>query len=327
MVSSDTVMLYAKVKRNAGKLRKIKKDGAIKASLKYFRRLAVLRARQLYFGAKLAWAYRTTKKNPKRPFFVLCAARTGSNLFISYLNSIPGVSFDLEIISRYQTYGLRRFWISKKAVFRHIRHFLHYRREKVRGGKLFFVHLEELKISLDELIREFPDAFWFVLYRKDILAQYLSYKIANQTQRWTRRINSPPEKPVQFVFDAADALAYRDRIRRNYQNVLASEAMCKRCLWISYEALAANPQKLFEDKVFSFLQVPPAPIRTHLGKQNLRPVAEVITNYAAVREFIEKAVFTQDYESEATPAGGGRPTKNKKPQMPEDRETTARMKP
>jgi len=110
------------------------------------------------------------KRKPSRGFFILCEHRTGSNLLISYLNSVPGISFDGEILSRHHAYGLRRWWISKKVVFRHIRHSLNYRPQEVRGAKIFFVHLHELGLSLHDLLKEFPEIRWFVLYRKNILA-------------------------------------------------------------------------------------------------------------------------------------------------------------
>lgn len=262
----------------------------------FFKRILFLMARQIFFGAKISCIYVLKKRSSKRDFFILCEHRTGSNLLISYLNAVPGVLFDGEILSRYHGYGLRRRWISRKTIFRHIRHSLSYRCQEVRGAKIFFGHLQELKISLDGLLKEFPEARWFVLYRKNILEQYLSLKIAKQSQQWTLYKNSPPARNVRIEFNPHEAVLYRDQMRSWYQAVRENPLLCERSLWISYEDLAKDPQALFDEKVFSFSNLPPSPVRTRTIKQNRRPSSEVIANYAAVRAMIEQTDFTQSYE-------------------------------
>jgi len=264
--------------------------------IKIVRHVVILTIRQIFFGVRLAWSYSLKKKAPKRVYFILCEHRTGSNLLISYLNSVPGVSSGYEILSRYQTFGLRRWWISRKMIFRHIRHSLNYRCQEVRGAKIFFVHLQELGLSLDDLLKEFPEARWFVLYRKNILAQYLSYKIANGSQRWTRHKNSPPAGNVHIKFDPCEAVKYRDRMKSCYRAAGENPLLRERSLWISYEDLVKDPQAFFDEKVFPFLKLLRHRIHTNLVKQNLKSPSEVICNYDEVREMIEQTDFTQSYE-------------------------------
>lgn len=261
-----------------------------------FKRTIIISVKQFFFGIKIAAGFALKKRNPKRVFFILGQHRTGSNLFISYLNSIPGVLFDAEILSYDETYGLMRLPMSKKEVFRHIHHSLHYRKEEVRGAKIFFVHLEQLKLSLDDLLKEFPKAQWFVLYRKNILAQYLSHVVAYKTNQWISYTELPPQVHT-FEFNPDKALSYRDSIKSWYQQAMKTGGLRGRSLWMSYEELAQDPQKFFDEKVFPFLRLPQSRIHTCLVKQTLRAPSEVISNYAKVHEMIEKTDFTQNYET------------------------------
>jgi len=249
------------------------------------------------FGAITALTYFLKKRKPKTPFFILCAHRTGSHHFIDYINSSPGASFGYEIFGPYQPYGLGRWKVSKKTAFRHVRHFLNWCRQPVCGVKIFFSHLQRMRISLDDLLKEFPEARWVVLYRKDILAQYLSYEIASQSHQWFRLKTSEPPQSLSIVFDPEKALIYRDRVKSWYRGAMNSKDLCDRAIWLSYEELVRDPQKLFDDKVFPFLKLPSSPVQTCFIKQNGGPVSEKIANYTEVKDFIQNTDFTQNYDA------------------------------
>ena len=270
---------FAKVRRKTGT---IKTEGLIVAG-------------QFFFGLRNAWLYRFHKKNSIRRFFILCQQRTGSSLLMTYLNSIPQVSCAAEVLSRIEPHGIRRWWISKKIIFRHVRYVLNYRCQEVQGAKIFFVDLAALKLPLEEFIREFPEAQWIVLYRKDILAQLLSKKIALQTDTWSRYENSSPVPDIQITLRTDEALKYRDWVKTCYQTALENPFLRKQSLWISYEELVKNPQALFDGKIFPFLKLAKHPVQTALIKQNLRSPSEVIANYHEVRDVIEHTDFTQTY--------------------------------
>jgi len=261
-----------------------------------FKRTLIISGKQFFWGVKIAACYTLKKRNQTRVFFILGQPRTGSNLLISYLNSIPGVFFDAEILSYDETYGLIRRPISKKGIVRHIHHSLHYRMEKVRGAKFFFSHLQQLKISLDDLLGEFPEAQWFVLYRKDLLAQYLSNVVAYETNQWISYKKLLPQVHT-FVFNPEKALNYRDNMKSWYQQAKKNEKLRARSLWMNYEELVQDPQKVFDEKVFPFLGLPQSRIHTCLVKQGLREPSEVISNYAEVHEMIRETDFTQNYET------------------------------
>src|SRR5262245_32166378 len=76
-----------------------------------------------------------------KPIFVLSTLRTGSNLLVSYLNSMRGVRIAGEILHPDQMAGVPR-GISKTAVLRHIQLSLNRCDAEICGAKLPSVHLQ-----------------------------------------------------------------------------------------------------------------------------------------------------------------------------------------
>jgi len=61
------------------------------------------------------------KRTAKEPVFVIAKRRSGSNLLLSYLNSVPDLSFwPPEPLNWRMYYGVRKNRVSKKAVLRHL---------------------------------------------------------------------------------------------------------------------------------------------------------------------------------------------------------------
>ena len=270
------------------------KFGALKRCL-----LHILR--QELFRAKIATVYALVKKTSSRPFFILGTPRSGSSLLVSYLNSNPEVFFGGEVLSHLDPMGIRRRWVSKKAALNHLHHFLNAQNHPVCGAKIFFWHLEMRKISLKELCEAFPAAKWLILYRKNILDQYLSHKIAFKTGRWIqyRSADHPKLGRIQMKLVLRSALGYCNRIWRNYEKTLGIPEIGKRSLWISYEELTNKPQILFDRKIFPFLALDSQRVTARTLKQNIWQVPEILTNYETVKEAIRRTDFTQNYENPA----------------------------
>lgn len=263
---------------------------------------AVRRSRWVFrrerFRARIALIYFFKKKEPKRPVFVLCSYRTGSSLLIDYLKSHPELSFGQEVISPWQIRGLGCRWRPKGAVFRHIRHSLNLFPRPLCGHKIFFYHLEAHRIPLAEFVEEFDDAKWIVLYREHWLEQYLSYQLAHKTGRWSLMSDSSaPNGPEEQIWlDPGEALKFRDGLRAQYGAARAEERKRPgRFLWVTYEELAQEPQKVFDGKIFPFLGVYTAPVRTVLSKQDRRTPHQIIANYERVRDFLDGTELTQSY--------------------------------
>jgi hypothetical protein len=258
---------------------------------------------QELFSRKIARIYSTQKKKPYRECFLLCGPRTGSNLLMSYLNSHPQVSIGGEVFSQNDPAGLSGGWVSKKMAFDHLRHFLHYLDRPVCGAKIMFPHLQMRGISLDEMRRQFPNSQWIVLYRENILDQYISYKIAWKTNRWTqsRATAAPLLKEIRFALDPAEAIHFRNWVLRCHQEALRSTAL-QNSRWVSYETLTDNPRQLFAESVFPYLKLPPVPVSTRFVKQNIWNYSEILTNYAEVKNFIETTNFIHRYDRQQPPS-------------------------
>lgn len=277
--------------------------GEFKTSLKRSIKMMGLRSvlseaiRRELFRAKIAGAYYFGKRVPQKHCFILCAPRTGSTLLTSYLNCHPAVFFETELLSQTHPKGLRSRWTSKSAAFNHLRHVLNYLDHPICGAKLMFPHFQMRGISLSELQNEFPKAQWLVLYRRNILDQYLSHKIAWNTALWTQRrgTNRPSLENIRVRLNAKHALEYRDWVLSSYQETLDTEGICKRSIWISYEDLVADSQKLLNGVIFPFLGVNPCQTRTSLTKQNIWNYPELISNYEEIKDWIQRTDFTQDY--------------------------------
>ncbi len=250
-----------------------------------------------FFRAKIAGIYYLRKKPVKTCSFILGNPRTGSTLLVNYLNSNPDAYFETEILFDRDPSGIRRRFISKKSVFRHIRHSLNRGRRPVGGAKIFFTHLQTHRISLKELESRFPQVKWIVLYRKNILDQYLSHKIAFRTDQWlrTRSSDLPKLESARVNLPIRSLLGFRRRVLKRYESALEVRGIHDRSLWISYEELSEDPQKLFDEAIFPFLGLPRHPVRTGLIKQNIWKYHEVISNYEGVKDLIESVDFTQSY--------------------------------
>jgi LPS sulfotransferase NodH len=131
------------------------------------------------------WHYRRTVRRVAAPVFIVAAPRSGSGLLLSYLNSIPGVGLCPEILHPRMYYGVRSGFISKRSVFRHIVHSVHYGTEPVRGAKFLSTQLERHRLEIPDLRGLFPAPRFIVLYRESLLEQHVSLKTAERTGVWS----------------------------------------------------------------------------------------------------------------------------------------------
>ncbi len=230
------------------------------------------------------------KRTAKEPVFVVAKRRSGSNLFLSYLNSVPEVTFwPPEPLNWHMHYGIRKNWVSKKSVFRHLAYTLNSARTKICGFKVLFFRLKHHGLALDDFKSHFPNAKFIILYRKSLLDQFVSLKVAEQTKQWewTRDFRLPESIRV-------DVGEFRDFCRETkefYEKVRRSPWIRDCALVLQYEELTSDPQKVFESKVFPFLGLPPRPVSTSMIKQNTKSMEAIIENFHEVRPWITEFKF------------------------------------
>jgi LPS sulfotransferase NodH len=224
-------------------------------------------------------------KGPKIVVFILSGGRDGSNLLVSYLNSIPKVHIVGEVLNPGLIHGIRERFITKGAVIRHIAYSLTNIDFPVGGVKLLVRQLQRRSISYDELHKRFPDARYIVLYRESLTDKYVSSCMAFKTNQWTlRRGEKRHECTVDIHIE--DFLQYAQDFRNCYTTLLSRPWLKESAVIFSYEELVANPQKVFSEKIFPFLRLSRIEVSTSMVKQRVRPLSEVVQNFDEVREVL-----------------------------------------
>jgi LPS sulfotransferase NodH len=260
-------------------------DGAVlKRILKPFlskRVRSSLAYRRLWHRLTIAVGAHRGRSQPDKLVFVVATARTGSNLLRDYLNHVPGVHVHGEVLNPQLTRGLRRRFMSKRAVLRHIGHSVRTRNARVGGAKFLFDQLYVHRVSLDDLHRVFPHSAFIILYRRSLAEQFVSQAIAAMTHQW----HSRGEKNGFSGFVPIEIDEFRrfaNVVRGYYGTALSRPWIREFSILVSYEELAGDPQRLFDQAIFPFLGIPPAGVVTNLHKLNTRPLEEVVANYEEI---------------------------------------------
>ncbi len=259
---------------------------------KLFRKRAVHRF-------KIFCNYWFKKRTEKEPVFVIALRRTGSNLLLSYLNSIPNASFAGEILNKSMSYGLRQRFISKKTVLKHIAYSIQHRQHRLCGAKFVKIHLETHRIGLLDLKSIFPALRFIILYRKSIFDQFVSLKIAQVTNTW--QWTSQFKLPLSLRISPKEFQEYCVNTKMFYTKLLKEEWLKSCSVVLSYEDLAGDVQALFNESVFPFLKFSPTPIQSDMVKQNTKDPREFIENYEEIEPYLSHPLAWQEYSGERVP--------------------------
>ena len=239
------------------------------------------------------------QKTEKIPVFILTTRRTGSNLLLDYLNSVPGVSFAPEILNKSMFYGIPGRGISKPEIFRHIRHSINACAHSVCGAKLVGVQMKAHNLSPEDLHKLYPQARFILLYRKSLVEQFVSLKIAEMTNTWQWSRDFKP--PTSLHVSLSDLREHCRSIRSFYEKMLQKRWLTQHCLLLSYEDLTEDAQTVFNDSVFPFLRLPATVVRSTMVKQNTRKLRALIENYEEIRRFMNDPLARQEHSLETAP--------------------------
>jgi LPS sulfotransferase NodH len=255
---------------------------------------ARLATRRLRHHLNLLRRYWLCPHRSHMPLFILATYRSGSNLLIDYLQSIPGVQCYTEVLSPYLPIGPRRADLTAKQALRHLRYSLQSLKAPVRGCKLMLDQLAGCRLSLADLRRTFPAAKYIILYRESLAEQLLSCRSAQVTQQWIVHRGQVPRQ-ARVVIEPLELRWYCDEMRRLYQSVL-DHAWLQDCgALISYEELAADPRAIFCERICPLLGLPPTAPRTSLQKQSPQHPAERIANYDQIAALLASPHCRQHY--------------------------------
>lgn len=249
--------------------------------------------RRFRHRARLAARYYLKDGWPEQTLFVLATARTGSNLLVSYLNSLPDVSVAREILNPDLRIGLRQRFISRRAVLRHVRHSVSARKGTIGGAKFLINQLHKRGLSLEDVRPAFPDAVYVLVYRGSLAEQFVSREIARATDRWVAR-DARQQFDGTIAIDPRHLFHFYEQIKSYYARALGHRWLMERAVVVSYEELARDPQGVFDERICPLLGVPATEVRTKMRKQNRRPLEDLIENYDEVKDLLAGEVATMD---------------------------------
>jgi LPS sulfotransferase NodH len=217
---------------------------------------------------------------PYRAVFVVTSPRSGSNLLIEYLQQLSGVQSLSEVLNWGMTIGPTKC-LHFERVIRHIQLSMQTLKTPLRGCKLFLRELENYRLTIDDLERAFPSAFYIVLYRENLAEQYVSQKAAERTRQWILRPGQT-RKQITVTIDPTQFKKHCAQMRSGFETILAHPAVGERGTLLTYDALARDPSGCLRELICPLLGVPFAAPQSTLCKQNTEPLSERVTNYAEV---------------------------------------------
>ena len=254
----------------------------------------VIHVKRWKHRTRIIWQYYLTSKRNIEPVFVVSAGRDGSNLLVDYLNSLPGVAIGGEVLSPTLYYGIRRRFMTKAGVLRHIKYSLHSLDGEVCGAKLHFAQMRARQLTLDDIRQAFPTAKLIVLYRESIARQYISTQRAVASGQWLLRKH---EKTIDknIHIDPSLLREYCEKIKHIYKDLFELDWIKNSSVIFSYEDLARDPQSLFDEVICPFLERPSMVISTRLVKQNTKSMHEVVENYNEVESLLTGETVSHKY--------------------------------
>ena len=137
-----------------------------------------LALKRLKHRCKLLQRYWLCSHKPYMPVFVLATYRSGSNLLIDYLSTLPQVQCYAEVLSPWLPIGPPHGELSAKQALRHIRYSLQSLKAPIRGCKLMLDQLAACRLSPADLRTAFGEAKFVILYRQSLAEQLLSCRAA-----------------------------------------------------------------------------------------------------------------------------------------------------
>lgn len=186
----------------------------------------------------------------KKPLIVLTSPRTGSTLFCNLMRQIDGCFNTTEVLSEH-VFPQRKKIESTAEVVEHIHTICAAPNTRIGVAKIFYENLSYLNLSARELDNALSEPLWVHLWRKDLLAQFVSYKIAesSSTEWHTPKDVSVPHRHKVHV-SRAEYLEYRGS---NICSVLTQKkdltSFGKRVASVSYEEFTENPLEIFENRI------------------------------------------------------------------------------
>lgn len=223
------------------------------------------------------------KEEVEKLFFVIATGRSGSNMLIELLNSIDDVQMRMELntpdneqvdsdtgIKRVSSFLMSPKYIPKDK--------LDY---TITGCKFLDTHLWMCNLDEEALSQFQCDVKVIHLYRKNILDQFLSLKLARKNNKWISTDKSDGTyKDYNIEVDIEEFKLFEKRTKSKYSQYVDKFPSA---YIVDYESLASDPQRVFDGGLFDYLGVPSQIIEFRTSKQNKKTKEYIISNIKDVR--------------------------------------------
>lgn len=206
------------------------------------------------------------------PFVIVCAPRSGSNWLLTLLTSHPNIVSNGEILRRtLEEKPSQPLSSIEKLTFHAYHKSIH-----AVGLKLFYQYAtdEHYRKSFEEVVNN-PNISIIHLTREDRLAQYVSLKKAEHSQKWSQ--SSLRQEKSSIHIDREDFITYQKdqiEITGHIKGVFKNHNMIE----ITYEQMIARPDEILE-KVQKFLKVRSRKLFSLLQKQSSGSIKIEIENW------------------------------------------------
>jgi len=241
-------------------------------------------------------------------FILLSHQRTGSTFLISLLNQHPQLACfgELFIPDRIafdviDNTNVRPSFDKDLLAFRNEspKEFLAQKvftaslcKEKLVGFKL---HYEQVGLfpSLIDWVESNPRLQVIHLYRENLLAAFVSLSIAQKTKRY-KTLQAGDHSTEKLSVDPGCFQKYCDSVSQDYAEI---KRITKnhRCLNLSYEKMISGLSGALQD-IQSFLGLDIASLNSPLCRQEIRPLSEVVLNYAELKGYFKQSEYGSFFE-------------------------------
>lgn len=235
--------------------------------------------RYLRVVARIYWKLATIKlwklgrSGQYTRFVVLTTPRTGSTLLHTYLNDHMQV---FSMGEKVQRSSLAFEWPLIPPNIRAL------------GFKFFYLKADDALWSTEQQRLSIGRDVRFIwLRRRNILRQWVSLKISENSGQWTSGAKAAAVKALRL--NVPEFLSFANELQAKDQWMLG-ELKDKKYMMLYYEDMVDNRNEL--KRVWSFLGVRPANVITLLERQNDRPLHELIPDFDRFAAGLPKAYKT-----------------------------------
>ena len=222
----------------------------------------------------------------KQLVFILGTRRSGTYLLMDHLQSFGNFGGEVLNSGLPQGIGIDPSVANPKQAIRHMRACIRALTGSIGGFKLLLEHLSQYGLSALDVFAQNPGSKIILIYRRDLLAQFISYKTAEHTGQWVKRDNTNTWNE-ELCIDPDEFNRFVAEIRELYASVVDDHAMFSRTLVVQYEELIADPNMQIE-RIAGFLDIPvPRQQKVLVNKFSKGRIEDAIANMDQLQELIE----------------------------------------